>query len=190
MREGRKEIRQAKRNTNTLAIKQTQGPLVPLRGPSITQHPKCPVQTPGCLWAVGAAQLEPQVSPKKGNPRSRVSEGRGPGAALGGEDCRPVRLSSCPLGVQHPCCSCGHTHLAGRPSSGCVQEGQEPREGAWGVRTLGFIRTPPTPSLCSVPPAQPDPPRRVRVPHQPLSLCFSAKWEVSPHPTGRGSWPR
>lgn len=46
MREGRKEIRQAKRNTNTLATKQTQGPLVPLEGPPDNAAPQVPCADP------------------------------------------------------------------------------------------------------------------------------------------------
>lgn len=56
---------------------------------------------------------------------------------------------------------------------------------AGGVRTLGFVRTPPTLSLWGIPPTLLTPPCRVRVPRQPLSLCFSAKWEVPP---SRQTW--
>ena len=74
--------------------------------------------------------MEPQASLKKGN---QIQGLCGPGTRGQGRpwEGRTADLSVChaaPLG----CCSCGCSPLAGRPSSGCVQEGGEPWEGGWG----------------------------------------------------------
>lgn len=117
---------------------------------------------------------------KKGNPRSRVPEGRGPGAALGGG------LQACPL-VQLPPLGCSiravlWAHPPGwKAILGVCPEGQEPLEGAWGSGPWPSSGRPPTPSAKCVPPALPTPPCWVRVPRcpKPLLLC---KVEVSCFP--------